>query len=149
MLVGFIEIQKLSFIYSDERTAKSALCIPIDDLSTALLIIFELAMKRASLQGLLQGVLILLRLWERNKSNAKSWKRAPLVSLLHRFQSISVEKSNHSKNITEVIMLFDIFKTFFSYYNLSQLQIKLSIFRWYKILSFLYSTFIILIENKS
>ena len=91
------------FVCSDDRTTKSALCIPVDDLSIALLIIFELAMKRASLQGLLQGILILLRLWESNKSNAKSWKRAPLVSLLHRLQSISVEKNSPSRTITEVI----------------------------------------------
>ncbi|EDV24531.1 uncharacterized protein TRIADDRAFT_56425 [Trichoplax adhaerens] len=91
-----------SIILSDDRTTKSTLHIPADDLSTALLIIFELAMKRASLQGLLQGVLILLRLWERSRSSTKNWKRAPVVPLLYRLQNISMKKDEHSKNITEV-----------------------------------------------
>ncbi|XP_072258440.1 E3 ubiquitin-protein ligase HERC2 [Pyxicephalus adspersus] len=75
--------------------------IPLQDQHLALAILLELAVQRGTLSQMLSAVMLLLQLWDngtRETDNERSAQgtSAPLLPLLHRFQSIVCNKDLHN-----------------------------------------------------
>ncbi|XP_077153037.1 E3 ubiquitin-protein ligase HERC2 isoform X1 [Ranitomeya variabilis] len=75
--------------------------IPLQDQHLALAILLELAVQRGTLSQMLSAVMLLLQLWDngtRETDNERSAQgtSAPLLPLLHRFQSIVCNKDVHN-----------------------------------------------------
>ncbi|KAG9492301.1 hypothetical protein GDO78_000687 [Eleutherodactylus coqui] len=83
------------------QSPRSAGNIPLQDQHLALAILLELAVQRGTLSQMLSAVMLLLQLWDngtRETDNERSAQgtSAPLLPLLHRFQSIVCNKDVHN-----------------------------------------------------